>query len=244
MSSVAVVSLKGSPGATTLSMALASAWATREPTYLAEIDPDGGELAALCDLSLDAEGLLSLTVAGRHPGAVPNALGHAQRFGPAELPVLVAPSSAEVVTDALRSFGDRVVPSLEATEHMVVVDAGRLRGDSTNVPVLRAADVAVLVVRPTLAQAELLSSRLAAIQSMNDNVAVVLIGDRPYSAAEFSSAVGAEVDAVIPVDNRGVEAMFTSPGSFFERRSRLASAASQLVDHLQHRFFAHAEVTR
>lgn len=244
MSSIALVSLKGSPGTTTSALALASAWASREPTFLAEVDPDGGDLAALCNLSLEAGGMLSLTVAGRHPGAVPNALGHAQRFGPSQLPVLVAPSSSDVVSDALQAFGDRLVSSLEASEHMVIIDAGRLRSSSPNVPILRAVDAVVLLVRPTLAQAELLSSQLALLRSMNDNVAVVPVGDRPYSAAELSSAVDVAVDMVIPIDRRGIEAMFTSPGSFFERRSALTNAASRLVDLLQERIFAHAKAVR
>jgi MinD-like ATPase involved in chromosome partitioning or flagellar assembly len=59
---LAVCSLKGSPGVTTLATALGARWPAGETPILVEADPAGGDLMARFRLN-DAPGLVTLAVA-------------------------------------------------------------------------------------------------------------------------------------------------------------------------------------
>lgn len=64
MSVIALCSLKGSPGATTAALALATSTTLRADTLLVEADPAGGDLAARLGFPSEP-GLASLAAAGR-----------------------------------------------------------------------------------------------------------------------------------------------------------------------------------
>ncbi len=88
MTLVALCSLKGAPGVTTLSCLLGAAWPGPGPVMLVEADPSGGDLAARFGLS-SRVGWTSLTQSSRRsdePGSVDP---HLQTL-PGGLPVLVA----------------------------------------------------------------------------------------------------------------------------------------------------------
>ncbi len=99
-------SVKGSPGVSTFSLALAARWPGAAKRVLVECDPAGGDLAARYDLAL-LPGLVSLAAARRGSGAATGADGeslwsHTQVL-PGGLPVLVAPPGGEQARAALAS---------------------------------------------------------------------------------------------------------------------------------------------
>lgn len=239
MTTVALVSTKGSPGATTAALALAAAWSATEPTLLAEADPDGGDLAARCGLAVDGPGLTSLSIAGRHDGTTPNAIGHCQPFGSMQLPIVIAPSGPQQTTAALRVLGSRLHDCLEATEHMIFVDAGRLRMDSPAMPLVTAADAVIVVARPTLFGAEATMRHLASLSEAGvDDASVLLVGERPYRASEFTGATNADVLCVLADDRRGAMALFEAPDAVLTRRSSLLRDARSAVTALRERLAA------
>ncbi len=102
---------------------------------------------------------------------------------------------------------------------------------------LAEADVLLLVARPTLAQAEGVATRLEALRSIGPHLGVLLVGDRPYSATEFSAAVGADIAGVVDFDRRGAEAIVQAPGSLLSRRSLLTRSVSGVADGIRDRYF-------
>src|SRR5262249_53388734 len=69
---VAVLSLKGSPGVTTFSIALAARWPATARALLVEADPSGGDIATRFSLA-SAPGLVSFAAAARRstdPGLI------------------------------------------------------------------------------------------------------------------------------------------------------------------------------
>lgn len=242
MTTIALVSIKGAPGVTTTAVALAAAWSTEEPALVAEVDPDGGALGPLCGLSLEDRGLRSLAVAGRHDGSVPDVLDHCQPFGPSHLPILVAPVSAEQTLNAVASLDVRFNRCLEASDHVVFLDAGRFRPDTSVSRVLAHADLVIVVARPTLLHAEAIAARTDALNGLGARVNVLLVGDRPYEPDEFTSALGISVVGVIEADRRGAEAMLSVPNSMFAKRSLLMRSARAVAAGIREEMFTTARV--
>lgn len=232
---IAFVSTKGSPGATTAALALAVAWSAGEPSLLMEADPDGGDLAARCGLAIDGPGLASLSIAGRHEGTTPNALGHCQQFGGGQVPIVVAPSGSHQASAALQALGARLHDCLEATEHMIFVDAGRMRLNSPAIPVVSAADAVIIVARPTLFGAEATMRHRAALSEAGLDATVLLVGERPYGPTEFADATGADVLGALADDRRGATALFEAPDAMLTRRSALLRDARNVATVLRER---------
>ena len=72
MTLIAVCSLKGSPGVTTFSVALAARWPVTDRCVLVECDPSGGDMATRFALA-SSPGLVSLAAATRRstdPGSL------------------------------------------------------------------------------------------------------------------------------------------------------------------------------
>src|SRR5262249_35676958 len=92
---VAVCSLKGSPGVTTLATALGARWPGRENPIVVEVDPAGGDLMARFRLP-DTPGLVSLAAAARGRGQADQDLvtQHTQLL-PGGLRVVLGPVGAE-----------------------------------------------------------------------------------------------------------------------------------------------------
>jgi hypothetical protein len=171
---IALCSDKGSPGVTTTSLAIGSAWPT--PCVLAEVDLAGGDLTLRLRTHGDAlpEAPTLLTVAAtarthREPDAVLH-YAHALNARVAVVPAPIGHEQLQGVQD-----WRPMVDALEASEAPILADLGRI---STRTPVwdiASRADLVVLVGRP-------------------DPAAVIRMRDRAIRlATELSAARGAPI---------------------------------------------------
>lgn len=137
MTTIALTSVRGAPGVTTTSLLLAS---VLKGGVLVEADLTGGVVAIRYQLGREP-GLTTLAAAN------PNYSGgwreHAQDAG--GIPVLVGPDAPEATQSLWRTAGDRLAGIVDRIEPWVVIDAGRIH---RAVPVVHAADLIVVLVRP------------------------------------------------------------------------------------------------
>jgi hypothetical protein len=222
MTTIALASLKHSPGVTTAAVAIASA--AGEEAVVIEADASGGDIAARSRLTLEP-GLVTLAASGRHSGSGLDFDGHTQPL-PAGGHVVVGPMDPEVASAAIATTAPRLSAAHGA--RLTVVDCGRVASSSPVRPVLRSADVVVVVLEPTVVAVEHLRRRLPSLdRPVLGRLAVLLVGDRPYRPAEVESAAGIPVLGSLPVDPRGVAALY---GGFAGRRSVLVRAARSVLD--------------
>lgn len=145
MALVAVAASKGSPGATTLALTLATVWP--RAAVLAELDPAGTDLAyrlrAADGHPLDpGRGVASLATAPGDP-----LLDHVQRVA-SGLDVLVgAPPTGLAVAPPWDGLPGALTGDAAGD---VVADCGRLHPGTPALPVLRAAAAVVLATRPVV----------------------------------------------------------------------------------------------
>jgi hypothetical protein len=148
---VAVAGDKGSPGATTTAVALAAAWPGS--AVVVEADPAGGDLALRLRLP-SGEALpptptvLTLAAAARQHVDNPqlvvrHASGMSDHMG-----VIPGPMMAEQSAGIAGSW-DPLAAALSRSAVDVIVDVGRLDTGSSAMAVAAAADVVVIVGRPT-----------------------------------------------------------------------------------------------
>ncbi|WP_275293515.1 hypothetical protein [Amycolatopsis sp. La24] len=214
---ITIISGKGAPGATTTLAALAATWPA--PVVLADCDPDGGDLARgwfgqwLLAGQVRADvGVLSHATATRHATAGdPTALiDHVQAVPPVQhvglLAGLSAPGQRAAVgpegwtrlTVALAAFKTRTGRPADA-----LVDVGRF-GAATPWPLVQAADLVLVAVRPT--QRHVLAARplleeLAGRVAPEKLALAVCVTTQP-ATREVRAALGHEVAVGIPEDTK------------------------------------------
>ena len=161
MSSIALLSVKGSPGVTTTALALGAVWPQPRRALVAELDPAGGDVAMWAGLPGEPNIVTLAAATGGtraragerstrlHPVLV---LKHSQR-PPGGPDVLTSPpGSVAVVRSALGLLGTRSL--LEALDQPagvdLVADLGRLvEPESPALAAVEAATMTAVVVRPT-----------------------------------------------------------------------------------------------
>jgi hypothetical protein len=148
---VAVAGEKGSPGATTTAVALAASWPG--PAVVVEADPAGGDLALRLRLP-SGEALpptptvLTLAAAARsHPEDSQLVVRHASGMSD-QMGVIPGPLMSEQLASIAGSW-DSLAAALACSQLDVIVDVGRLSTGSPAMPIAGAADVVVVVGRPT-----------------------------------------------------------------------------------------------
>jgi hypothetical protein len=204
---IAIGSLRGSPGATTLAVALATARTDSGRTALVvEADPDGGVMAARFGLG-HRPCLTDLAVRAR--GAVdPDEIWEYVQLLRSRVPVLVGHPSSDQCHATLRTGAARLAPLFDSlSDHDVIVDVGRLRPGSPAQGLIDAAALVVIVVRSCLEDIDGARPRLAGLERSS----VVLVGHRPYGADEVAEALGIPVLGVVPDDARGAGAVGAAP---------------------------------
>lgn len=224
-------SAKASPGVTTAVLALAAVWPASREVLIAELDPDGGDLA--CRFGLPSEpGMLSLAAQGRRDLTGATLFGHTQPLpGLERVHVLAGPTSAEQSRAALSTLlGSGLRWCLtDLVDVDVLLDCGRLVPGSLALDLLSQVDATVLVARPTLAESAHLQARVAALRDCRP--VVLLVGDRPYPPAEVGQAIDAPIVGVLAEDPRGA-AMLAAPVVSRLSRCPLLRSAVQVAERL------------
>lgn len=210
MALIVLVSAGGAPGVTTTALALTLTWPAR--VLLAETDSDGGSVLPGffgCHLPYD-RGLLQLAMRLEERPADPGAALWEQTLPLDEAgqrPVLPGPRDpfqAEALTPVI---WQRLAALLAALPCDVLVDTGQLR--RVSYPLLAAADLVMLVLRPTTRQVAAAVPRLAWIRrELGDQVPVglCLIGEGPHGVGEIRAALGDFAAAVLLPWDRGAAA--------------------------------------
>jgi len=231
VSLVCVASARSSPGATTTALALTATWPQDgRRVAIVEADPDGGVLAARYGLGWEP-GLTTVAAAGRRGLANSQALlEHAQPCA-SGFPVIVGPGSAEQASLLLRTAGVGLGRAFaELRDAVVIADCGRIGPSSPSLELTREADLLLVVCRPHVEELPAAADRLRALSSIVDNVALVLVGERPHDAREVQDVLDHPIAGVVADDARGAGALVRGATSRSLRRSPLLRTARELAE--------------
>ncbi|MFD8497746.1 hypothetical protein [Amycolatopsis sp. NPDC059657] len=253
MAMIVLLGGKGAPGATTSAAVLASVWP--RSVILADLDPAGGDVAAgwlgqwLVDGWVRADrGVLGFATATRHlPTATLDMLGdHLQVAPPAPHVRLLAglqnPAQATAIGDPGWRHLAQALTGHDETD--VLVDAGRF-SDQAPWPLLTAADLVLLIVRPhsrhllaARSALEVLRARLA-----RGRLGVGVCATTAAGSREVGRVLGAQVGLELPDDPRAA-AIFSDGADAGEvpARSALVRTARRAA-HRLHAAFHPADAT-
>lgn len=234
---IALVSAKGSPGATVSALAFTLTWPGR--CLLAECDPSGGDvLAGYLRGSLDAQrGLAQLAVAelrGRLREEFDRQLVDldAPRRQRLLLPGVRDPAQSATVMPVWPAIADQLHHL--ADDGTVIADCGRISNPHLGWPVLHMADRVLLTVRGTLPS---VSHAVPAIQLLHrelgeraDRLGLLVVDTGPYLPGEVADRLQVGLAATLPADTRTARSL-SFGGSLHRRRPlvRAAVAAHSLV---------------
>jgi hypothetical protein len=225
----ALVAARGSPGVTVSALALTLGMPGR--CLLAECDPAGGDiLPGYLQGSLPPRrGLAPLAVAqlrGRLREEFAGQLvdldppGHGKLL----LPGLSDPAQAATAATLWEPLADQL-HGLSRDGWRVLVDCGRLPTAHLGWPLLRRADLVLLVVRGTLPS---ISAAVPAVRNLRGQVTgrlgLLLVGGGPYGAGDVARGLDVEVLARLPDDPRTARRL--SLGGAVPGRSALLRAAA------------------
>ena len=223
---VALASLKGSPGVTTATLALAAVWPAGR-RLLIEADPAGGDLASRLVLPA-GPGLMELAAAARRE-AGPEVVWRCARTLPGGPHVLTAPPGAEQARACVTAVA--ATPVLArfsgSREPVVIIDCGRMDPGGPALPLARQADLTVLVARPHVEDLAHLAPRIPDLTAAGLRLAVLLApGPRrqrfraAYRAREVAAALQLPVLGQLPDDETGA-AVLTGRRGALRRRELL-----------------------
>lgn len=218
-----------SAGATTTLAAVAASWPTGPTVLMVEADPAGGTLAACWGLPAEP-GLVSLAAATRRRVDPELVWEHTQPAGRDGQMLLAGPVAAEQARAALGMAGG-LLAQLRRLDADVLLDCGRLDPASPTLALFGAADAAVLVVRPQLADLHHLADWLARHRPDHPRLGVVLVGPAAFAATDIATTLRIEVWGELPHDPAGVSGLTVDPARW-GARSPLARHARSLADTL------------
>lgn len=249
MTLIALFSDKGSPGVTTLALALAHSWPSQ--LTVVELDPAGGDLALrLTDghgrpVLRPEPGLLTFAAAARRD-AVPTLAEHGQPL-PGAAGVCVLPGlSAPEQLSAMAELWGTVLTSIAADgQGDVIADLGRLHPGSPVFAAASAADVLIGVCSAEPAAMLRMRDRmrhvLRALEPKATRRALVVLVAEDHRAAEavhamrevlVRGAVTAEPAGALAIDPIAVRALQAGDTSPRVQRSLLMRSAHTLTPQL------------
>jgi hypothetical protein len=197
-------SVKGSPGVTSLAVALAARWPEPDAPLVVELDPAGGDLGSRWQLH-DEPGLRNMVSTARY-GPLTDPAEWSQRL-PIGVDVVVGPAG-QTAAHTVAAFGDAgpaAVQDLAATRP-VLADAGRLDPGSAALAFLDKADLLLVLTRPRLEDVRHLKVVLPRLAETCSAVQLVVSGEGPYdAAAEIGPYLGAEIAATVRHDPAGAD---------------------------------------
>lgn len=224
-----LVSAKGSPGVSTAALALTAAAGDRG--LLVELDPAGGSVE--CWTGATGEpGLIRVANGMRRAVEPEMLLAHAVTAPPGVRSIL-APTAGGLAESTIAMTGDRLVPVLAELDAMVMVDGGRWSRSQSTARRVAGCDVVGVVCAPTVEGVEAARWLIDPLSTtIAGHVALVLVGDRPYSPPEVAAVVGAPVVGVLAWDPRGANALLTTGAGRGWSRSAIARSARSMLDGL------------
>lgn len=218
MAVISLFSASGSPGVTVTSLGLALAW--QRHVMLVDADPSGSSsvLAGyLQGQTVHDRGLIDLAVANR-AGNLGTAIATVSMTLPGStvefVPGIRSHQQAASVTTLWEPLSG-VLRGMEQRGVDVIVDAGRIGLDKAPLPIVRASDLALLVVRSDLpavagarAWAQSLHEQLSAVGA-GQQLGVLLVGPgRPYGSREIRSVLNLPVIAELPWDPESAQVYY------------------------------------
>lgn len=217
MSVIAVAAAKSSPGVSTVAELVVQLRPGDRRCVLLDCDPAGGDWLLRPGAAREP-GLVSLATAGRRDLVGEELLRHLQRFGEG-LEVLVGPAAGRQAWGALELLGDRLVAHLLQLEAIdAVVDCGALSPASPALPVVRGAELVILVSRPTARGVVHLAPWVEQLVAEGVDVVVALVegpgtGHEPsYRSDEVADALGVEVVGALVHDPSTAARLGGDPG--------------------------------
>jgi Mrp family chromosome partitioning ATPase len=203
---VVVTGGKGGPGATTLAVGLAGAWAAAgRQVLLVDLDPAGGDVAAhlpVPDMRRGVAPLLGLPADQLDPAAVQAEATHVG-WGLHVLVGLPGPDTGGLLRPATTLALLQAARGVGGVE-LLVVDPGRLLPGSVAAGTLGLAEVRVLAARADLPGALAAQRALAATQHAHLLAVVAVAVQRPADATELAHALARPLAGMVPADPRGV----------------------------------------
>ncbi|NYH51332.1 MinD-like ATPase involved in chromosome partitioning or flagellar assembly [Nocardiopsis arvandica] len=251
---VAVCSLSGAPGVTSLATAITACWPSTPLTVpvLVEADASGGDVASWHGIDSDqGAGLVSLAAASRTQAPIPVSveawvqagveketlasallLRHAVEL-PGGLRVVAAPADPLEAGRAVGALAHN--PDLLASGRVTVIDAGRTVPGSAGAALLRHADVVVVLTDPGdtghANRLRVCAPVLASLRQEGVRVGLAVAGVCQHSDTEVSQiASGLPVWAHIPHDPTGAALVKGEHRPPTRLRDRLAAWSSQRRD--------------
>lgn len=196
---IALFSLSGAPGVTTVSLALAGSWPSADPVRMVEADASGGDVAAWWDVP-PWPGVVDLAAASRsgQDHERPDLFSSTQVL-PGGTRVCVAPSTAERTTAALELLAQN---PKALRNGVTVVDLGRVGPEGASAALLGAADLAVAVTTGDAAQLKRVKEASSGWSSQNGPPIGAAVLGAEHSSREISSALGVPVWARLPRDRK------------------------------------------
>jgi len=223
---VITCSLKGSPGASTLAVALGTRWPEPVHPIVVEADSAGGDAAARFRLP-SSPSLVSLVAAARGNSGTEFLAQHSHTLA-SGLRIVPAPSDPAQSRAALGAMAASQFSTFRTLGAPLIVDLGRIDPDPTMLGLLRSADVVVVVARPHDDSLAHVAARRAQVQTWSHRLGLVLVG-KGYPLAQVTEALGLPVLAGIPDDAKGAQALWHQRG-FDSALSRHAEGlAGQLL---------------
>jgi hypothetical protein len=265
MAVLALTSAKGAPGVSTAALAMTLLWP--RAALLAECDPAGGSsvLAGYLRGTVDhSRGLLPLALAQRHEALEqalwaqtvpltgdPHAASATPGAGDRRLLPGLSDAAQAPSTAALWGPLGSLLASLERAGTDVLVDAGRLGAAHAPTPLLRQADLVLLVMGTNLPAVAAAKARLNVLRAdlsvtgsagrtdaRLSNLGLLLVGEgRPYSAKEISAVCGVPAVASLAWDPASAEVL--AAGATPGRRFETVAAGAQHPSRDQRQFGTH-----
>ncbi|RAS58988.1 hypothetical protein C8D87_11641 [Lentzea atacamensis] len=202
-------SLKGSPGASTLAVALGARWPGPTRPIVVEADSAGGDTAARLRLP-NSPGLVSLAAAARGSSDTELLTRHAHALA-SGLWIVPAPSDPAQSRAAFGALAASQFSPFRTLGSPVIIDVGRVDPDPTMLGLLRSADALLVVARPHDDSLAHVSARRAHMQTWSHHPGLVLVG-KGYPLAQVTEALGLPVLAGIPDDAKGAQALWHQRG--------------------------------
>ncbi len=245
MRTIALFSIKGSPGVTTLACGIGAVWPTDRRVVIMEADPAGGDLCTRFLLP-DSPGLMTLALSARgNNSGILDIDQHVQVL-PGGLEVLIGPPNS----DAALSLDREVVAlsqliAISTNDIDLIIDCGRVSPAlQSQMAILERADIAIMVSpldARVVTHAESMITRINTARKRwqgEPPVKVVMCGSGGAKPRELADALEAELIGSMPVDNQGAAVACGYPGStatFAKSQFIKASAtiAYEMVNNLE-----------